>query len=52
MGVIGEGVRMRTIEIRPSAKFGGAWIAVEAPGVEPAFPEPDGKQNESSLGQI
>ena len=26
-------------------KFNGAWIAFEAPGVEPAFPGPNGKQN-------
>jgi hypothetical protein len=36
---------MRTIEIRQLAKFGGAWIAFEAPGVEPAFPGPNGKQD-------
>ena len=28
---------MTTIEVRPSKKFGGAWAAVEAPGVQPAF---------------
>jgi hypothetical protein len=36
---------MRIIEIRLAKKFGGSWIACEAPGVEPAFPEPNGKQN-------
>jgi hypothetical protein len=28
---------MRIINIRPSKKFRGAWAAVEATGVEPAF---------------
>jgi hypothetical protein len=28
---------MNIIEVRPSQKFKGAWAAVEAPGVEPAF---------------
>jgi len=36
---------MTTIEVRPSKKFKGAWVAFEAPGVEPAFPGPNGKQN-------
>ena len=36
---------MRTIEIRPTKKFNGSWVAFEAPGVEPAFPGPNGKQN-------
>ena len=26
------------IEVRPCRKFKGAWVAFEAPGVEPAFP--------------
>jgi hypothetical protein len=33
-----------TIEVRPSKKFKGAWISLEAPGVEPAFAAPDAKQ--------
>jgi hypothetical protein len=28
---------MRIINIRPSKKVAGAWLAFEAPGVEPAF---------------
>ena len=32
------------IEVRQSKKFKGAWSAFEAPGVEPAFAEPDAKQ--------
>ena len=28
---------MNIIEVRPSKKFNGAWVAFEAPGVEPAF---------------
>jgi hypothetical protein len=28
---------MRIIEVRPSQKFKNAWVACEAPGVEPAF---------------
>jgi hypothetical protein len=36
---------MTTIEVRPSKKFKGAWVAFEAPGVEPAFPDPNGKQD-------
>jgi hypothetical protein len=35
---------MKTIEIRPSKKFGGSWSCFEAPGVEPAFSGPNGKQ--------
>lgn len=35
---------MNIIEVRPTKKFGGAWFAYEAPGVEPAFPTPTGKQ--------
>jgi len=27
---------MKVIEIKPTKKFGGAWCAFEAPGVEPA----------------
>lgn len=36
---------MRVIEIRPIEKFGGSWMAFEAPGVEPAFPGPTGRQD-------
>ena len=36
---------MKVIEVRPCEKFKGAWVAFEAPGVEPAFPDPDGKQD-------
>ena len=32
------------IDVRPSKKFKGAWVAFEAPGVEPAFATPDAKQ--------
>jgi hypothetical protein len=35
---------MKIIDIKPTKKFGGAWCAEEAPGVEPAFPGPSGKQ--------
>ena len=31
---------MKIIEIKFTEKFGGAWCAFEAPGVEPAFPGP------------
>jgi len=36
---------MKIIEVRPSKRFGGAWVAFEAPGVEPTFPGPNGKQD-------
>ena len=36
---------MKVIEVRPCEKFKGAWVAFEAPGVEPAFPDPNGKQD-------
>ena len=35
---------MKIIEVRPSKKFKGAWVAFEAPGVEPAFAAPNAKQ--------
>jgi hypothetical protein len=35
---------MRIVEIRPSKRPRG-WCAFEAPGVELAFPGPDGKQD-------
>jgi hypothetical protein len=34
---------MKTVEVRPSQKFAGAWIAFDAPGVEPAFATNDPK---------
>ena len=34
---------LKIIEIKFTKKFGGAWCAFEAPGVEPAFPGPTGK---------
>ncbi len=36
---------MKVIEVRPCEKFKGAWVAFEAPGVEPAIPDPNGKQD-------
>ncbi len=36
---------MRVIEVRPTQKFGGAWISFEMPGVEPVFPGPNGKRD-------
>ena len=35
---------MKIIEVRPSKKFKSAWVAFEAPGVEPAFAAPDAKR--------
>jgi hypothetical protein len=35
---------MNIIEVRPSKKFNGAWVAFEAPGVEAASAAPDAKQ--------
>ena len=35
---------MKIIEVRPSKRFKGAWTSFEAPGVEPAFSEPDAKR--------
>ena len=32
------------IEVRPCKRFKGAWVAFEAPGVEPAFATPDAKR--------
>jgi hypothetical protein len=40
---------MRIIEVRPSKKFDHSWIAFEAPGVEPAFSGPYGKQEAISF---
>ena len=36
---------MKIIEVRPSKKFKGAWEAFESPGVEPAFAQPNAKEN-------
>ena len=36
---------MKVIEVRPCEKFKGAWVSFEAPGIEPAFPDPNGKQD-------
>ena len=41
---------MRIIEIRPSKRPRG-WCAFEAPGVEPAFPGPNGKQDAIDYAQ-
>ena len=35
---------MKVIDVRPSRKFRGAWVAFKAPGVEPAFATPDAKR--------
>ena len=45
MGLTNHRLSMTIIEVRPSRKFKGARVAFEAPGVEPAFPAPNGKQN-------
>jgi hypothetical protein len=44
MGIVSHGLTMTIIEVRPCKKFQGAWVAFEAPGVEPAFATPDAKQ--------
>ncbi len=36
---------MKIIEVRFVTKFGGSWAAIEASGVEPAYPGRHGKQN-------
>jgi hypothetical protein len=43
-GIVDHRLNM-IIEVRPCKKFKGAWVAFEAPGVEPAFPDPNGKQD-------
>ena len=43
MGLVGHRLNM-IIEVRPCKKFQGAWVAFEAPGVEPAFAAPDAKR--------
>jgi hypothetical protein len=35
---------MKIIEVRRCKKFKDAWVAFEAPGVQPAFAEPDAKR--------
>ena len=42
---------MRIIEVRPSKRFGGSWTASEGPGVEPAFPGPNGKSEAISYAR-
>jgi len=37
-------MNMTIIEVRPSKKFPGAWVAFEGPGVGPAFAAPDAKR--------
>ena len=44
MGVVGHRQSMKIIEVRRCKKFKGAWVAFEAPGVEPAFAAPDAKR--------
>jgi hypothetical protein len=44
VGFVVHGLSMTTIEVRPSRKFKGAWVAFEAPGIEPAFAAPDAKR--------
>ena len=38
MGIFGQGQSVKVIEVRPCEKFKNAWVAFEAPGVEPRFP--------------
>lgn len=35
---------MKIIEVRPSRKFGGSWLAFESPGVEPAYVGPNARE--------
>jgi hypothetical protein len=35
---------MITIAVRPTKRFGGAWEAYEAPGVQPAFTGPQTRE--------
>ena len=51
MGYANHGLSRTIIEVRPSQKFEGAWVAFEAPGVEPAFPDPNGKQDAIEYAQ-
>src|SRR4029077_7870337 len=41
---VGHRLCMNIGEVRPSKEFRGAWVAFEAPGVEPAFAAPDAKR--------
>lgn len=40
---------MKVIKILPANLFGGSWCAYEAPGVEPCYPGPTGKQSRDRL---
>ena len=42
---------MKIIEVRPSKEFKGAWVAFEAPGVEPTFAAPDAKERALSYAR-
>jgi len=44
MEIVSHRLNMTTIEIKPSKRPRG-WCAFETPSVEPAFPDPNGKQN-------
>ena len=44
MDIVGHGQSMKVIEVKRSKKFKGAWVAFEAPGVQPAFAMPDAKR--------
>jgi hypothetical protein len=44
MELVGRRHGMNIIEVRPSKKFKDTWVAFEAPGVAPAFPETDAKR--------
>ncbi len=35
---------MKIIEVRPSRKFGGSWVAFESPGVEPTYAGSNGRE--------
>ena len=34
----------KIIDVRPSRKFGGSWLALESPGVEPAYVGPAARE--------
>lgn len=42
---------MRTIEIRPTRKHGGGWVAYEAVGIQPVFPGQSGKHDAISYAK-
>jgi len=44
LGIVSHRLSVTIIEVRPSKKFKDAWVAFEAPGIEPAFAAPDAKQ--------